>query len=240
MPAPNQRFVVFGGSSGIGLGVARAALDTGARVVIAGRSAEKLRHAAAALAAPDRVETCATDITRESDVAGLFAAIGEVDHVITTAVDAAYQPVAALEMAAARRVIDSKLFGALLLARYSAPRIRAGGSLTFTAGIAAERPAPGGAVIAAVNGALFSLVRALALELAPLRVNAVSPGWVDTPVWDSFAGAKKTALQSAMAQRLPTGRIGRVEDIAHAIIFLTQNTFTTGTVLPVDGGQRFV
>ena len=99
---------------------------------------------------------------------------------------------------------------------------------------------PGGAVIAAVNGALTSLVRALALELAPTRVNAVSPGWVDTPVWEQIAGERKAALHAQMSERLPVRRIGTVTDLAHAILFLTQNQFTTGTVLSVDGGHRLV
>jgi NAD(P)-dependent dehydrogenase (short-subunit alcohol dehydrogenase family) len=99
---------------------------------------------------------------------------------------------------------------------------------------------PGGAIIAAANGALASLVRALALELAPLRVNAVSPGWVDTPVWENIAGDRKATLHAQMAERLPVRQIGTVADLAHAILFLTQNPFTTGAVLSVDGGHRFV
>jgi len=235
-----NRFLIFGGSSGIGLGVAQAALATGASVVLVGRSHEKLQSAAQLLASADRVATIAADLTVEADVARVFETVGDVDHVVTTAVDAAYQPISQLEIPAARRAIDSKLVGALLLARYGAPHVRPGGSLIFTSGIAARRPSPGGAVIAAVNGALESLARALALELAPMRVNVVSPGWVDTPVWDSIAGDRKKTLQAQMAQRLPVKRIGRVEDIAEAVLFLVRNTFTTGTVLSVDGGHRFV
>lgn len=241
MDLTHQDFVIIGGSSGIGLGTARAALNAGAaRVVLVSRSSEKLTSAARALGVGERVQTLTADITRESDVADAFQAIGEFDHLITTAVDAGYQPVREFNPEIARRAIDSKLIGSLLLAKHGAPRLRRAGSLTVTSGIAAERPMPGGAVIAAVNGALASLVRALALELAPIRVNAISPGWVDTPVWDQIAGDRKTTLHAQMAERLPVRRIGTVDDLAHAILFLTQNQFTTGTVLAVDGGHRFV
>jgi NAD(P)-dependent dehydrogenase (short-subunit alcohol dehydrogenase family) len=107
-------------------------------------------------------------------------------------------------------------------------------------GIAAERPGPGGAVVAAVNGALMSLVRALALELAPVRVNALSPGWIDTPFWDTFAGDAKPQRFEQHARRLPVRRMGTPEDTAHAALFLLGNGFTTGEVLHVDGGHRLV
>ena len=239
MSLDQQRLVIFGGSSGIGLATARAALDAGATVFLAGRSPEKLAAAAATLATPERVQTIAADIAEVADVARVFATVGEVDHIITTAVTAAYQPVRTFDIAAARRVLDSKIIGALLLAQHGAPRLRAGGSIVLTSGAAADRPAPNGSLIAAANGALASFIRALALELAPVRVNAVSPGWTDTPFWDTIAPTNKSALFAAQAARLPARRIGRPEDAAHAILFLLQNTFTTGTVLDVDGGHRF-
>jgi NAD(P)-dependent dehydrogenase (short-subunit alcohol dehydrogenase family) len=112
--------------------------------------------------------------------------------------------------------------------------------LTFLSGIDAYRPMPRGAIVAAINGALASLAYALALELAPLRVNVVSPGWVDTPAWDTIAGDKKYALLAQMANRLPGGRIGRPEDIAQAVLAIMTNSYMTGTVVHVDGGQRLV
>jgi NAD(P)-dependent dehydrogenase (short-subunit alcohol dehydrogenase family) len=126
-------------------------------------------------------------------------------------------------------------------AQQAAARIEGAGSITFVSGIAAYRPAPGGTLAATVNGALESMVRALALELSPVRVNAVSPGWVDTPVWDQIADpATRRARLAEMAARLPGGRIGRPEDIANAIGFLIDDSFVTGTVLHAEGAQLLV
>jgi NAD(P)-dependent dehydrogenase (short-subunit alcohol dehydrogenase family) len=112
--------------------------------------------------------------------------------------------------------------------------------MTFISGIAAYRPAARGSVVAAVNAALEGLVRALAVELAPIRVNAVSPGWVDTTIWTQVAGDRKAEMLAAMAERLPVGRVGQPEDIADAISFLIGNGFSTGTTLHVEGGHRLV
>jgi NAD(P)-dependent dehydrogenase (short-subunit alcohol dehydrogenase family) len=139
------------------------------------------------------------------------------------------------------RAVRSKLLGPVFAAQESAARIKPGGSITFTSGIAARRPMRGGSAAAAINSGLEGLVRALAVELAPLRVNAVSPGWTDTPIWDGImAQDRKKEAFAAMAARLPCGRVGQAKDIAKAIIFLMTSEFSTGTVLDVDGGQRLV
>jgi NAD(P)-dependent dehydrogenase (short-subunit alcohol dehydrogenase family) len=240
MDINNQKVIVVGGSSGMGLAVARAALTRGAEVVMVGRSSERLTQAAAELEAADRVQTIAANATNEEDVSRLFEQAGKFSHLVITAADLAYQPISELDIDSARRSIDSKLTAALLLSKYAATRIDKRGSIIFTAGIAAERPLPTGAVTAAVNGALFSLAYALAIGLAPIRVNAISPGWVDTPLWEKAFGDNKSAMLGQMAQHLPVGRVGRPEEIAHAILFLMENEFTTGTVLRVDGGHRLV
>ena len=194
------------------------------------------------MGAGQRLGTVVADIGDEQDVERLFKTTGPVDHIVTTAADVggAYQPIKEYDVAAARSSIESKLIGPLLLAKHGAPVVRPGGSLVFTSGIAAYRPGPRGSMVAALNGALASLASALAIELAPLRVNVVSPGWVDTPIWQSVAGDAKDDMLSAMARRLPVGRIGRTKDIADAIIALQRNGFITGTVLHVDGGHRLV
>ncbi len=238
--------VVVGGSSGIGLGVAEAALAAGAaEVVIAGRSPDRLARAVEQLRASGagRSRPEPLDVTDERRVAAFFEGIGPFDHLAVTAAETRYQPLTAFDEGAARTVIESKLLGPVLLAKHAAARIRSGGSITLTAGVASERPLPKGALVAAVNGGLMALARALALELAPLRVNVVSPGWVDTPVWDRLVGTAvggKEEAFAAMAARLPVRRIGTPADVAEAFLFLMQNGFTTGTTLHVDGGHRLV
>lgn len=236
--------LIIGGSSGIGLALAELLLDRGATVTIAGRSAERLAAAATKLAEPGKtgLQTSQVDVTREDQVRRLLAEAAPVDHVVVTAADVtgAYAPLPDFDLDAARKVLETKVIGPWLVAKHARPYLAASGSITFTSGIAAYRPGPGGSMIATANGALEALVRSLALELAPVRVNVVSPGWVDTPIWDTFAGDAKTQRLAEMAARLPVGRVGRPADIAQAFVALMDNGFTTGSVLHVDGGHRLV
>ncbi|MBB4478006.1 SDR family oxidoreductase [Rhizobium etli] len=236
------KLMIVGGSSGMGLALASRLLEEGAWVTVAGRTEEKLAAARRHLADHPKLATRAVDISREEEVAALFQHSGPLDHIVSTAADieGAYQLLPSIEIAAAQRVVESKLYGPLLLAKYGAARLPPSGSITYTSGVAAYRPAARGSVVAAVNAALEGLVRALAVELAPIRINAVSPGWVDTPIWSFVAGDAKQATLDAMAQRLPAGRVGQPEDIADAIHFLIGNGFTTGTILHVEGGHRLV
>lgn len=253
-----EKVLIVGGGSGMGLALAASLLADGAEVTIVGRSASRLSDARLSLPQTDRLHTRVADISQEDQVASLFECCGDLDHIVTTAADiqGAYQLVPSLDITAARKVIDSKFIGPLLLAKYGAPRLSrnrssaqaastdgsiTAGSITFTSGIAAYRPAARGSVVAAINGALESLAYALAVELGPIRVNVVSPGWVDSPIWRFIApdDAKAAAL-NGMANRLPIGRVGLPGDIADAIRFLMRNSFVTGTVLHVDGGHRLV
>ena len=224
----------------MGLALAERLAFQGARTVILGRNAEKLSAARESLGGNVRAIAC--DITAEAQVARMFAELDAVDHIVATAADieGAYRLLPDIEVAAARRVMESKVYGPLLLAKHGAPKLRANGSITYTSGIAAYRPSARGSVVASANAALEGLVRALAVELAPIRVNAVSPGWVDTPIWSFVAGDAKAATLQAMAERLPVGRVGQPGDIADAILFLMQSGFTTGSVLHVEGGHRLI
>jgi NAD(P)-dependent dehydrogenase (short-subunit alcohol dehydrogenase family) len=238
----SDRVVVIGGGSGMGLEVAKKVLAAGGEVVIAGRSQDRL-HAARANLGAYRLEVATVDIGERSQVAALFASVGRFDHLVITAADLPYGPVMELTESDLMRAVRSKFLGPVFAAQESAARIRPGGSITFTSGIAARRPMRGGSAAASINSGLEGLVRALAIELAPLRVNAVSPGWTDTQIWDGMAGMtkeRKNEAFAAMAARLPSGRVGRVEDIAEAIVFLMKSQFSTGTVLDVDGGHRLV
>jgi len=236
------RVVIVGGSSGMGLALAEHLLTGGSEVAIVGRSENRLAAARSRLPHAERLTTIAADVTREDDVVRLFETVGTLHHIVSTAADVTgvYVLLPEMDFSVARAVIDSKVVAPLLLAKYGAPRLQAGGSITYTSGIAAYRPAAKGSVVAAVNGALASLAYALAVELAPIRVNVVSPGWVDTPIWDTVAGEGKAATLEAMAKRLPVGRIGQPSDIAQAITSVMMNGFITGTVMHVDGGQRLV
>ena len=233
--------VIIGGSSGMGLAVARRCLADGATVVIAGRSRERLEAARGELACPDRLQAVTADIGNRAQIAALFEHAGTVRHLVVTAADVPYGPVTALTEDSLMRAVRSKLLGPFFAAQEAAPRMTAGTSMTFTSGIAAYRPAPGGSLAAIVNGALESMVRALALELAPIRVNAVSPGWVDTPLWDQLATPDaKQARLSQMAARLPGNRLAGPADIAHAISYLIEDDYVTGTVLHAEGAQLLV
>lgn len=233
--------VVIGGSSGMGLAVARHCLADGARVVIAGRSRQRLEAASAELGHPPALTAVPADITNQAQLQRLFEQVGSLTHLVVTAADLPYGPVATLTQDSMMRAVRSKITGPLTAAQLAAPRMPAHGSITYTSGIAAYRPMPGGALAAITNGALESMVRALALELAPIRVNAVSPGWVDTPIWDNLAAPEvKQARLAEMAGRLPGGRIGQPEDIANTIAFLLGDSLVTGTVLHAEAGQLLV
>jgi len=238
----DSHVVVVGGNSGMGLALAQELLARGASVTIVGRSLAKLEAAREQLQASGTPRLEQVDVSSDQEVRGLFERIGPLDHLVCTAADisGAYVTLQALEASALERAMNSKIVAPILLAKYASPRLRAGGSMTFVSGIAAYRPRPKGIAVAAINAALEGVVRAMAVELAPIRVNAVSPGWVRTPIWKDVAGADADQMLEAMAQRLPVGRVGTPQDIAHAMVFLLGNGYTTGTVLHVDGGHRLV
>jgi NAD(P)-dependent dehydrogenase (short-subunit alcohol dehydrogenase family) len=219
--------LIIGGSSGMGLALAEHLRADGTVVTVASRSGTGGLQA---------------DIGREDQVRDLMAAAAPFDHVVVTAVDAtrSYAPLTSFELRDAQAVIDTKLLGPWLVAKHATPYLPPTGSLTFTSGVAAYRPTAGGSVAAAVNGALEALCRALAVELAPIRVNIVSPGWTDTSLWDTIAGDERADQLSAMAARLPAGRVGRPDDVADVFLMLIRNGFMTGTVVHADGGQRLV
>jgi NAD(P)-dependent dehydrogenase (short-subunit alcohol dehydrogenase family) len=237
-----QRVVIVGGNSGMGLALCAQLLTMRCEVSIVGRSREKLEAARKRLREFGEPRLHQADVTREEEVRRLFDGAGTVDHLVCTAADirGSYELLPRLELDALDRAIRSKVVAPILLAKHGAPRMPAHGSITLTSGIAAYRPRPKGVAVAAINAALEGAVRAMAVELAPLRINAVSPGWVRTPIWDDVAGADSERLLASMAERLPVGRVGTADDIADAIVFLLGNGYITGTVLHVEGGHRLV
>lgn len=237
-----NKVLIIGGSSGMGLEVARHALLAGAQVVIAGRSADRLNRALESLGS-DRVEAFEVDIGDAQQVKHLFSRVGALDHLVITAAELVYGPIQELTENDLMKAVRSKFLGPVFAIQECTQHIRTGGSITLTSGIAARRPMIGGSMAAALNSGLEGLGRAMAIELAPVRVNVISPGWTDTPIWDGMPGMtsdSKLERFSAMAKRLPVGRIGRTEDVASAVMFLMSNGFVTGTVMHVDGGHQLV
>ncbi|WP_406430903.1 SDR family oxidoreductase [Streptomyces sp. NBC_00631] len=235
MALNGQHIVVIGGSSGMGLATAHAAAEAGAVVTIASSSKERVDAALTEL--PDSCNGAAIDVRDEAAVAELFARVGELDHVVFTAGD---QPdrraLAELPLDQARHTFDVRFWGAVAVAKHAAPRIRPGGSITFTTGTVGVRPVPGAALASAGSAATEGLVRGLALDLAPVRVNAVRSGAVRTPLWDAVPEPQRAAVFDAFARRALTGAIGEPQQIAAANLHLMENQFVTGTVLTVDGG----
>nr|WP_298879350.1 SDR family oxidoreductase [uncultured Bradyrhizobium sp.] len=230
MTFAGKKVVVIGGSSGIGLAAAELAKSQGADVVIASRSAAKLDPIAERL----KVMAIATDVTSDQSVAELFKRTGPVDHVVLTAAQLRTGPFKTVAMEDVRATMEGKFWGAWRVAREAG--IRPGGSLTLVTGFLSVRPRPNSAIISAANGALESLARALALELAPVRVNAVSPGVIDTPIRAAMPEAARKEMLAKTAAALPVGRVGAAEDIARQILSFMANGFATGSIVYVDGG----
>lgn len=230
MSLAGKKVVVIGGSSGIGLATAELAMKEGADVVIASRSTAKLDPVAERL----RVTAVSADVTSDQSVAELFRRTGPVDHVVLTAAQLRTGPFKTVAMEDVRATMEAKFWGAWRVAREA--EIRPGGSLTLVTGFLSVRPRPNSAIISAANGALESLARALALELAPVRVNAVSPGVVDTPIRAAMPEAARVEMLAKTAAALPVGRVGAAEDIAQQILSFMANGFATGSIVYLDGG----
>ena len=235
MDFENKRIVILGGTSGIGLAVAQAAAAQGARVVVASSTQDRVAEALRTL--PPGAEGRALDLTDEPTVEAFFAATGAFDHLVYTAGEAlALAPLAETDTAEARRFFELRYWGAVTAAKHGHRRIRPGGSIVFTTGVAGARPRPGWTVAASICAALEGLTRALAVELAPLRVNIVSPGVVKTPLWRGMAAEARDALYAAESARLPVGRVGEPAEIAAGYLYLMSQTYGTGQTLVIDGG----
>ena len=233
MTLRGQSVVVIGGSSGMGLAVARKASQAGARVVIASRSADKLQAAVRGIGGD--VHWQMVDTTDEASVADLFERLGTVDHLAVPGSSVKTGPLRELPLADARFTMQSKFWGPYLCAKHA--RLNDTGSITFFSGILSRRPGMNDALLASVNAAVEAMGRALAKDLAPVRVNVLSPGMTaGTGAYLKIPEAAREAMFASVAGRLPVGRVGRPEDIADAVVMLMTNGFITGVVLDVDGG----
>src|SRR5712691_6882730 len=230
--------VILGGSSGMGLATAKAAQAEGARVVITGRSPERLQAARAVLG--DEVRTVALDIGDEMGTRALFSELDPVDHVFITAGTVLFDPKLATDAKSVRPALDTRFWGAFNAAKFAAAKMSTGGSITFMSGTAAIRPIRSASVATASCGAVEAFARSLAVDLAPIRVNTIQPGFVDTPLLDEVLGPQRAEILAAAAARLPVRRIGRPEEVADAVLFLMKNGYVTGITLTIDGGGLLV
>jgi NAD(P)-dependent dehydrogenase (short-subunit alcohol dehydrogenase family) len=230
-----QRVVIIGGSSGMGLATARAAAALGAAVTIASSNQERVNAALETL--PSACEGVVVDARSEADLASLFSHVGQLDHLVYTAGDP--MPMRAsseFTLEEARQGFEIRYWGAVAAVTCAAPQIRPGGSIVLTSGTTGVRPTPGAAIAASGAGAIEGLTRGLAVQLAPVRVNAVRPGVIRTSMWNGIPEPRRTAVFTGLAERTLTKAIGETDDIAATHLYLMENRFVTGTVLTVDGG----
>src|ERR1700716_3034071 len=229
-----KKVVVVGGSSGIGLATAELAKREGADVILASRNVDRLDAVAArwnAIAIP-------ADVTSDESIVNLFRRCGPVDHVVVTAAQLRSGPFKTVSMDDVRATMESKFWGAWRVARSA--ETRPGGSLTLVSGYLSIRPRPNSAIVGAANGAIESLARSLALELAPVRVNAVSPGIIDTPIRAAMPEEARRDMLAKTAASLPVGRVGVGEDIARQIVGFMANGFAAGATVYIDGGALVI
>src|ERR1700735_2939499 len=219
MALNGQRIVILGGSSGIGLATAQAAAREGAAVVIVSSRQARIDEALATL--PKNAEGRACDLTDEAAIKALFTDLGAFDHLVFTAGETLQLgPLAETDIATAREFFDLRYWGAYMAAKYGRPHIRKGGSIVFTSGLAGARPHAGWSLGASICMAMEGLTRALAVELAPIRVNIVCPGVVKSPLWANMAETDRDALYQGMADKLLVGHVGETDEIAKAYLYL--------------------
>jgi NAD(P)-dependent dehydrogenase (short-subunit alcohol dehydrogenase family) len=237
MSLENQRVVIIGGSSGIGLATARILAAAGANVIIAGRRPEKVDQALAILGGSVTGEV--VDATSREDTLNLFRRIGPFDHlVLTLAGHEGAGEFRTLDFDMLRRVFEAKFWPQLIAAQTSLDFLRKDGSLTIVSAVTGHTAYSGASGFATVNGALEAIVPTLALELQPLRVNAVSPGGIETPFWDGIPSEMREEFFAQSAAITPVKRFGRPEDVAQVIEMLIGNSFITSTTIDCDGGAR--
>ncbi|MBO9728612.1 MAG: SDR family oxidoreductase [Chitinophaga sp.] len=233
-----KRVILLGGTSGFGLATAIAASEEGASVVVVSSSQQKVNEALSLL---PKGEGFMADLGDERQVEQLFKETGEFDHLVFTAGDALnFSSLSGLNIDKAKQSINLRFWGSVMAAKYGAPLIRKGGSITLTTGAIGRRPRNGTAVIAGMASAIEGLTRSLAFELAPIRVNAVCAGTFRTNLLSNMTEGDREQLFSQIGSRLLTGRVGHSNEIAEAYLYLMRGSFTTGQIVVVDGGSLLV
>jgi len=231
-----QCVVVVGRSGGIARAVTLLARSEGAEVVVAGRDPSAL----AAQYNDEGITVDTVDVTDDDSIAALAGRVGQIDHVVSTVSARARGTLAELDRSKLQLSFDTKVIGPAMLAKHFAPRMAEGGSLVLFSGVNAFKINVGYLGVAITNGAVDFLTRSLAVELAPIRVNAISPGVIDTGAWDSLGTDGKRDYFAEVGASNPARRIGTVDDVAEAVLFALTNSFLTGVTLKVDGGEPLV
>jgi NAD(P)-dependent dehydrogenase (short-subunit alcohol dehydrogenase family) len=233
-----QTVVVIGGSAGIGLETARLARTEGAKLILTGRDPDRLERAAIELGSPT---TAAFDATDPASLERFFGNVpATIDHVLVTAGRPYYGRLLDMDVDQARSALDDHLLLAVQVARLAAGKVRAGGTLLFMGGTGARRPGIGLGIASTLTAAFPALVANLALELAPVRVNLIAAGFVDTPLSASLLGDELENRRSQLRATLPIRRVVTPEDVAALAIHLMTNTALTGATYDIDGGQQLV
>jgi NAD(P)-dependent dehydrogenase (short-subunit alcohol dehydrogenase family) len=239
MKLTGKRVLVLGGTSGIGLAVAEAATIEGSEVVVV--SSRQSRVDAALTLLGNSSRGCVADLSDERSVTELFSQVGPFDHLVFTAGDSVWQrSIEGTELEDAKSFFALRFWGVFAVVKHGSKLIRPGGSIVLTSSTVPRRPSSGFAVGASISAAVEALARALAVELAPVRVNVVAPGIVRTPLWNRLPEDQREAFFATRGAKLPAGKVGDPADIAEAYLFLMRGAFTTGQTIVVDGGMLLV
>ncbi|SHN37012.1 SDR family oxidoreductase [Chitinophaga sp. CF418] len=234
-----KRVIVLGGSSGIGLATAIAAASEGAKVVIVSGNQQRINEALTRL--PAHSEGYAIDLSEERNIKSFFEQAGNFDHLAYTAGEnLVLNNMADTNLEQVRSFFNLRYWGALAAVKYGAPHINKGGSINLVGGIASPRPNTGWGIVASICGAMEGFTRAMAVELAPIRVNQVSPGVIRTNLWNSMSPEDRNNLYTSVGDALLLKRIGEAEDIAQAFVYMMKQQFATGQILTVDGGAVLI
>jgi NAD(P)-dependent dehydrogenase (short-subunit alcohol dehydrogenase family) len=238
-PLQDQRILLLGGTSGMGLATAQLAASEGASIVVVSMRQTSVDRALTLL--PAGTEGYALDLTSEEAVQDFFEHIGAFDHLVFTAGDSLLiGELSTLSLEQGRQFFNLRYWGAFLAAKYGSGHIKAGGSIVLTSGVAGQRPTNGSTLAASISSAVEALTRALAIELAPIRVNVICPSIVKTELWNSMPEEVREGIFQSAGQRLLVGRVGEAADLAQSYLYAIRQHYSTGQVIVVDGGATLV